>query len=385
MIVSRRTALLLAGLAPPRLSRAAPAGSSTTGSSTTGSSTTGSSTAPSLAQLAAAAGLRFGSASDVAFEAAPAAYAEAFAAQCRLLAPNMGWHRVAPLPGATRPVWEDPNVAFARQHAMPLTGAHLLWHKALPQAFRAAEPGPAARALAAGHIAMMGRHYAGQAFSWNVVNEAIDTEAGDGDGLRRSLLLAKLGPGFIADAFHAARAADPHALLAYNETHLELDTPLHEARRTALLRLLDRLAKDGAPVGAVGLQTHLRLDGSRFELGTYRRFLRAIADRGLRILITELDVFDIGVAGSLAERDTAVAGLYRDVLSVIVAEPAVASVVTWGLSDRYTWLTPQTDPAYRRRDGAPARPLPLDDAFQPKRAFAAIADAFRNACPRRPA
>ncbi len=371
MIVSRRVALLLAGLAPPRFSRAEPVGPAV--------GTT------SLGQRAAASGLRFGSASDVTIQTAPAAYAEAFAAQCRLLAPNMGWHRVAPVPGAPRPAWEDSNVAFARQHAMQLTGAHLLWHKALPPAFKAADPGPAARAMAAGHIAMMARHYAGQVFSWNVVNEAIDTQAGDGDGMRRSALLAKLGPGYITDAFHAARAADPRALLTYNDTQFEMDTPYHEARRGALLRLLDRLAREGAPIDAVGLQTHLRLDGSRFELGTYRRFLAAIASRGLRILITELDVFDIGVSGSPAERDTAVAGLYRDVLSVIVAEPAVASVVTWGLSDRYTWLTPQTDPSYRRRDGAPARPLPLDDAFQPKPAFAAIATAFQTARARVPA
>ncbi len=333
-----------------------------------------------LSQLAAAAGLHFGSASDTPIGTAPAAYAAAFGEHCAMLAPNMGWHRVAPRPGCTAPVWEDPNVGFARQHGMPLTGAHLLWHKALPGYFTEAEPAAAARLVHA-HVQMMARHYAGRVFSWNVVNEAIDTEAGE-DGLRRSPLLAKLGPGYIADAFHSAHDAQPHALLAYNDTQFEMDTRNHEARRTALLRLLDRLARDGAPIGAVGLQTHLRLDGSRFEAGRYRRFLSDIAGRGLRILITEMDVFDIGIAGSVAERDGAVAALYRDVLAVILDEPAVASVVTWGLSDRYTWLTPETDPRYVRADGLPARPLPLDEDFQPKPAFAAIASAFRTARPR---
>ena len=229
---------------------------------------------------------------------------------------------------------------------------------------------------------MMARHYAGEVFSWNVVNEAIDTEFGDDNGLRRSALSAKLGAGYIADAFTAARAADPNAVLAYNDTQLEMDTPHHHARRSALLRLLDRLAQADAPIDAVGLQTHMRLDGSRFQLGVYRRFLDEIASRGLRILVTELDVFDIAVAGTIAQRDIAVAGLYRDVLAVLMEQPAVASVVTWGLSDRYTWLNPRTDPAYRRRDGAPARPLPLDDACEPKPAFAALAAAFQNARPR---
>ncbi len=282
----------------------------------------------------------------------------------------------------TRPSWEDPNIEFARQHAMHLTGAHMLWHKALPAYFEAADAGKPAQALAAAHIAMMARTYAGKMFSWNVVNEAIDTEAGTGDGMRRSPLLTKLGPDYIADAFHAARAANPKALLAYNDTQFEMDTPYHEARRSALLRLLDRLARSKAPIDAVGLQTHMRLDGKRFELGVYRRFLREIGSRGLRILITELDVFDIGVNGTVPERDGAVGGLYRDLLSVAVEEPALASIVTWGLSDRYTWLTPQTDPGYRRRDGAPPRPLPLDDEFRPKPAFDAIASALQKAPPR---
>ena len=364
MTLSRRAALFLPSVVAARLAAAAPSG---------------------LARIAAAAGLRYGSASDVAIRTAPAAYAAAFAKHCGLLAPNMGWHRVAPLPGAQQPAWEDPDIAFARQNAMLLTGGHLLWHKALPPYFMAADTDRQARSLTAAHIAMMGRHYASQVFSWNVVNEAIDTRDGTAEGLRRSPLLERLGPGFLTDAFHAARAADPGALLAYNDTQFEMDTPYHAARRAALLRLLDRLRTAGAPVGAVGLQTHLRLDGSRFGQSTYGRFLAEIASRGLRILITELDVFDIAVPGSIAQRDAAVAAMYRDVLAVALDQPAVASVVTWGLSDRYTWLTPQTDPGYRRADGAPARPLPLDDQFQPKPAFNALASALQTARQRKPA
>ncbi len=334
---------------------------------------------PGLAQLAAAAGLRFGSSSDTPVATAPAAYAAAMAAQCSLFAPNLGWRRTA---AVDEPGWEDPNIAFARQHGMKLTGGHLLWHEQLPPFFLALDAGPPAQAAVAKHIQQLAGHYAGQTWSWNVVNEAIDTQAGDADGMRRSPLLQKLGPGFIAAAFHAARAADPQALLACNDTQMEMATPLHAARRSALLRLLDRLARDGAPVGAVGLQTHLRLDGAPFDPQAYRAFLADIAGRGLRILVTEMDVFDIGVPGTVAQRDAAVADMYREVLAVALDQPAVASLVTWGLSDRYTWLTPATNPAYRRPDGQPARPLPLDDAFQPKPAFAAIAAALRHA-PRR--
>lgn len=361
MNLSRRATLMMAGSAAPGLPRLR-------------------AEAAGLWQIAAAAGLRYGSDCDVDIHSAPAAYAGAFAQQCEMLAPNMGWHRVTPAGPAAKPAWEDPNIDFAHAHGMRLTGGHLLWHKALPAYFLAAEPGVAAQDLARAHVQMMVRHYARSAFSWNVVNEAID--AGEADGMRRSALPAKLGADFIADAFRAARAADPRVLLAYNDTQFEMDTRYHAGRRDALMRLLDRLAQVGAPIGAVGLQTHLRLDGSRFDATLYSRFLHDIAARGLRILITEMDVFDIGVAGSVAQRDAAVASCYREVLRVILDEPAVASIVTWGLSDRYTWLTPETDPRYVRPDGLPARPLPLDAAFQPKPAFAAIAQALQGARPR---
>ena len=336
----------------------------------------------SLARLAAAAGLRFGSDSDVLVDGAPAAYGAAFVKHCELFAPDLNWRRVSLQAGDLASA--DPNIAFARRSGMKLTGAHLLWHKSMPAGLAALEK-PAIRNAAVAHIQSMAGHFAGEVFSWNVANELLDPQNGDGQGLRRGALWDALGPDFLVTAFHAAREADPTTLLAYNDTHLELATRRDAARRDALLRLLDRLARARAPVDAVGLQTHIRLDGGPFDATLYRRFLAELAGRGLRILITEMDVFDIGVTGGNAERDAAVAAMYRDVLAAALDELAVASVVLWGLSDRYTWLTPQTDASYLRADGQPARPLPLDAAFEPKPAFYAIAGALRNAPHRQPA
>ena len=338
---------------------------------------------PQLKDLAIRAGLRFGSDSDVEVSAAPTAYADILAAQCDVFAPNLSWRRVASGPGGSEPAWVDPNVGFARQHGMALTGAHLLWYQTLPSWFASLEPGEPARRATERHITQIVRHFEGQVFSWNVVNEEIDTRTGDSDGMRQSALRGRLGPSFIANAFHAAAAVNTGAMLTYNDTHFEMDTPAEAARRTALLKLLDRLQQAGAPIAAVGLQSHLRLDGSRFDPAPYRRFLHDIASRGLRILITELDVSDIAVAGSVEQRDHATAALYRAFLDAALDETAVAQVVVWGLSDRYTWLTPESDPANRRADGLPARPCPFDDAFQPKPAFAAIAAALRAAPVRR--
>jgi endo-1,4-beta-xylanase len=333
---------------------------------------------PSLNEAALRVGLLFGASSDVEIAAAPAAYGALFTRHCGLFAPLLGWRRIAPQPTDVEPARIDPNIAFARQNGMKLTGAHLLWHLNTPEWFADIATDAAAQAAIDRHITRLVSYYAGQVFSWNVINEEIDSRTGGPDGLRPSIFRQRLGPGYMAAAFRIARAADPNALLVYNDSDIEMDTPYQAARRDTLLRLLDRLQRD-APIDGVGLQSHLRVDKSRFDANLYGRFLQTIAARGLKILITELDVLDQRPGADFAARDADVAARYADFLAIAFAEPAVKSLVTWGLSDRYTWLTPERAMRYGRRDDLPPRPLPFDADFQPKPAYYAILDAFRKA------
>ena len=101
---------------------------------------------------------------------------------------------------------------------------------------------------------------------------------------------------------------------------------------------------------------------------------------GLAIHITELDVDDYRAPGLLMARDQLVADEYTRFLEAALAEPAVNVVMTWGMSDRYTWLNGEPDaPKRRGLDGQPFRPLPFDRDFRPKPAAAALARAFAQA------
>jgi endo-1,4-beta-xylanase len=144
--------------------------------------------------------------------------------------------------------------------------------------------------------------------------------------------------------------------------------------------VLDQLLDADAPVHAVGVQAHLKANGfaEKFDAAGYQQFLSKVADRGLKILITELDVLDDGLPADNAERDVAIADAYRLYLDTALAEPAVAALITFGLSDRYTWL--QED--YPREDEEPRRPLPFDDDLQPKSAYEALASALAEAVDR---
>ena len=127
------------------------------------------------------------------------------------------------------------------------------------------------------------------------------------------------------------------------------------------------------------MQTHLVLDDTRFDPDLYRRFLREVASRGLRIVLTEMDVQDKRGGPDIKARDADVAARYTAVLDAALDEPAVKAVVVWGLCDRYTWLDGSQHPNLGRPDGLPTRPLPFDENLAPKPAFYAILEAFRRA------
>ena len=338
----------------------------------------------SLKEAAQRIGLRYGSAEDAIIEHSPQPYRTLFAQQCALYAANLSWKWMAPAPDADDPVREDPNLPFAYANGMAITGAHLVWHEGIPAwAGQLTEAGQLEAAIRR-HIDAMARRYAGKVYSWNVVNEGLDPGEGRPDGMRNTAFLKLLGPKYMDFAFRAARQANVAPLLVYNDYNMEMDKPLHEMRRRALLRLLESFRRDGTPIDAVGLQSHLRLDGSTFDETIYRAFLGEIAAMGFKIMITELDVLDLDTPSDIAARDKAVAELYRRFLAVALDQTAVISVVSWGLSDRYTWLTAQRSASYARADGMPARPLPFDDWYQPKPAYHALLAAFSGA-PRRKA
>lgn len=337
----------------------------------------------SLGDTAQKRGLQYGATPEADMASVPAPYSELFAEHCRLLAPNLSWAHVSKAAGQYDFSSEQGTLDFAQSYSMMLTGAHLLWHEQTPAWFAGASDRAAAEHMVADHIRAMTTRLAGRVYSWNVVNEAINPRDGRPDGLRNSPLIAKLGDDYIESAFRTAREFDQRAVLVYNDYDLELDNPEQDSRRRALLGLLDKLLAAKAPINAVGLQSHLKLQSCCFRAETYRRFLGEIESRGLKIMLTELDVLDNGAPSNITERDRAVADAYKRVVEVALDSPALISVVTWGLSDRYTWLTPRYSPSFARADGLPGRPLPFDSDYAPKPAYWTLIRALQDAQKRR--
>lgn len=275
----------------------------------------------------------------------------------------------------------DYFVKFATRHKLLLRGHPLVWHEALAPWVAETLNRTNTERILTEHIQTVVRRYAGKIHSWDVLNEGVDVGAGRtrADGIKDTLWLKFLGVDYIDLAFRVAAKADPRAKLVYNDYGVEYDTPEDDAKREAILNLLQRLKSQGTPIYALGIQSHLSVDTHRFNPTKFREFLRSVAKLGLKIMITELDVTDRNLPLDTARRDRMIAAMYEDYLTTALAEPAVVSVTTWGLSDRYSWLA-QDKP---RPDRAAVRPLPFDRNLQPKLAWNAIARAFDRAPKRR--
>jgi endo-1,4-beta-xylanase len=267
-----------------------------------------------------------------------------------------------PAPDAYDFSYADRAVSWAEQHGLLFRGHCLVWWNALPDWFHSYVTPANARQVMTGHISTVVKRYAGRVYSWDVVNEAIFPDNRP-DGLGRRPWLDFMGPEYIDIAFHTAHAADPKARLVLNENYIEHDTPAEIGRRASFLALATRLKKSGVPVTGIGLQGHLRGKTALDKAGM-TRFLKQTQDLGLEIMITELDVDDVGVPGPLI--DQTVARKYGEFIDLV--GPFVTVITFEGLRD---------DPNMpRRSDGLAHRPNLLDVEYQPTPAYSATVEAL---------
>lgn len=264
----------------------------------------------------------------------------------------------------------DTIANFAAVNSLVLRGHNLLWYYRTPDWFFELPDQSSQERAVIDHIRQLAGRYRGRIHSWDVVNEPIEPKDGRPDGLRTAVFLDKIGPDYIDLAHHAARQADLDARFVVNEYGVELGSVEHEAHRTAVLDLIQRLQLSGTPIDAVGIQAHFSCaDGQPFCASRLR--LAEIRGLGSSIQITELDLNDRNAPAD----ETLPDGLdtYSRFLDVALDEPAVKMVMTRGLSDRHSRL------AKSRSDQVPSRPLPFDADLEPKQAFEAVASAFAHA------
>ncbi|MGY8665104.1 endo-1,4-beta-xylanase [Bradyrhizobium sp. UFLA05-109] len=288
---------------------------------------------------------------------------EAISQYCTQVVPEceLKWPMLRPDANTFRFERADAIFDFARQNGLTMRGHTLAWYHDIPDWTKQIKDPKTAEETFVDHISTVVSYYRDKLTSWDVVNEPIPDNARKPTDRRDSYWSRMLGERWISLALRTAAAADPLVKLAINEYDVESAKDSFIAKRAALRNLIQSLLDQGAPLHAVGLQCHLHAE---LEIDTegLAAFVSELRSWGLEVLVTELDVFDQQLPGDVTQRDSIVAKRVNDLLSAIAASGPLNSILTWGITDRHSWINQQ----FTRRDKLPNRPLPLDASFQSK-------------------
>jgi endo-1,4-beta-xylanase len=325
----------------------------------------------SLRALAAHVGLRVGTAI-IPFDLDTPQYAQTAAQQFSVVTPGneMKWQVVEPTEGTFDWSGGDRLVQFAQAHGQLVRGHVLLWHNQLPTwltdgVANGTIDDTQLRNLLHQHITTEVTHFKGKIWQWDVANEFF-TDSNPSMINPNDFWISHLGTGVIADAFRWAHAADPHALLFYNDYNIAGEDGSN-AKSDAAFAFLKQLLAQGVPIDGVGDQGHLDL---QFGFpGRMTQDLQRFANLGLKVAVTEADVRTfVNNATDQVPTDAlapaAQAFYYDQMLKACLAVRSCISFTVWGFGDTDSWV-----PGFFTGEGYADI---FDVNLQPKQSFTAL-------------
>jgi endo-1,4-beta-xylanase len=303
------------------------------------------------------------------------AYASTLAREFNMVEPEnaMKWGAIRPDQKTFNFKAGDEVVAFAHAHRMRVRGHCLVWQKYNPAWLMNGHfPSEQLSDLLREHISTVMKHYAGQVFAWDVVNEAFDASGGlehsiwyDSPGIG----LAEKGTAYLEQAFRWARAADPKALLFYND----YDNEGVNAKSDAIYAMVKDFRRRGVPIDGVGLQAHI-FNLSTKEVSSMSANIARLTALGVEVHITEMDAgLPLDSKGNLVnEADlTKQAEIYRFVAKACLQRRGCTAIQTWGFTDKYSWI-----PGYTK--GAKGMALLFDEVYAPKPVYNALREVLQK-------
>ena len=238
-----------------------------------------------LGYLAKEKNIAFGFALNYGLLSTNADYDALVARECTIVTPEnaMKWNAVHPERDRYSFTQSDAIVTFAERHSMKARGHTFCWHRALPEWVTRDVTKDNAEDVLRQHIATVAGHYKGRLHSWDVVNEAIQLKDGMPNGWRNSFWYRLLGSAYVDIAFEATKQTDPSAILTYNDFGLEYENSSDNAKRKVVLTMLHDLKSRGVPVGALGLQSHLRAGTGESFGSDLPKFIAEVRDLGMEV------------------------------------------------------------------------------------------------------
>ena len=282
---------------------------------------------------------------------------------------DFSWDQIEPEKGKFDFSITDPQVQFAIDHKMKITGLHLLWGERghLPEwlvngNFSKDE----LKGILREYIFSLATHYEGKIFIWSIANEYTDRVIWGGDFWRD-----KLGPEYVKLAFGWAREADPNAILMLNEDGNDSMANWHAQVTSLMLSYVKNWKLEGVPIDAIGMQMHFGqvINNPVPTTDQVVETMNQFSNLGLPVYITEFDLNLQNVPGSEAERARYQADGYQRMFTACLEADACKGFSVYGISDTSSWLN-STYPN--------AQPLLFDKNNEPKPAYYALINELKQ-------
>ncbi|NHA66467.1 endo-1,4-beta-xylanase [Phycicoccus flavus] len=294
----------------------------------------------------------------------------------------MKWEALEPTRGRYDWSAADRFMRFAEANDQQVRGHVLVWSNQLPGWLTEGVADGSIdrtelRALLRKHVTDVVTRYKGRIWQWDVVNEAVEDGFDPGpDGVvgYKGFWYDNLGPGYVADAFRWARAADPKALLFYNDYNIDAFADGGSLDKTQFVYDMVRdLKARGVPVDGVGSQAHLSTRYPNYSSFQIADALNRFAGLGVATALTEVDVRNL-----LPEERTgdtinpllqAQAFNYGALMQGCLASRKCISYTVWGFDDGHSWTN---DWDFGGGVGTEALAAIYDEDYRPKPAYAQL-------------
>jgi endo-1,4-beta-xylanase len=256
----------------------------------------------------------------------------------------MKWQVVEPTRGHYDWSGGDRLVAFAEAHGQLVRGHTLVWHNQLPDWLTTGVAdgtisNSELRRLLHKHITDEVTHFKGKIWQWDVANEFF-TDSNPSHLNPNDFWISHLGPGVLVDAFRWAHAADPKALLFYNDYNIAGEDGSN-AKSDAVYAWVRSMLARGVPIDGIGDQGHL---DTQYGFPTQMTAdLQRFADLGLKVAVTEADVRTF-VNNATEQVPTDHLAFFAQpyefskMLQACLAVKACISFTVWGFSDFDSWV-----------------------------------------------
>ncbi len=270
----------------------------------------------------------------------------------------------------------DKIANFCRENNIPLRGHTLIWHSQVGRWMFYDEEGNLVSKEVLfkrmeNHITTIVNRYKDIIYCWDVVNEAITDDDNAENPYRQSLFYKIAGDEFIAKAFEYAHAADPNAILFYNDYNAA-----NPGKAQRIYDMVKKMQDAGVPITGIGMQGHYNIyEPSMENIDAAITKYEELVDY---IHFTEVDIrvnremggqlqFSREGAEITDEVKKAQADKYVALFEVLRNHSEKIDCVTfWNLSDKDSWLDARN------------YPLLIDENYQYKDAYYQVRDWKKN-------